>query len=357
MLADPRVIETRGLDPETRQPAEEPFSVAMARNLPLLRLSVAPKLFHEQNAGPWLYYLSLALPVVVLIVLAADRLRGVVRPYMSHERAKMFVAAMMIGLANFALFRKVGYLADHADVAAIFGAWFIGRVVGPGHVTSRSGSSGGEPGPPGWRWPHVVRATRAVVVGGILAVTLVATAAYVHPLRLLETTGITGGFGVAYDYAARAFDAYATSPPIDAYAPTGVGGDRGLLRYAYDCTQPDDRIWVLSDVYTLPYYTERRVVRHIYWSMGFQNSLEIQRRTIALLEAEPVPLIVGVGGRRPLEYLESYELLHDYVSRRYVDYFPIIEDNLSRGQVLWVLVDSERRSSGIHEPLKLPCFS
>jgi hypothetical protein len=156
--------------------------------------------------------------------------------------------------------------------------------------------------------------------------------------------------------AVRALQNYATSPPIDGYAPAGVTGDKGLLRYVYDCTRTDDRVWILSDIYSFPYYSQRRPVRHIYWSMGFQASPRMQRRTIEMLEQDEVPIIMGVGGRRPLEFLEPYDLVHEYVDKRYRERIPLVEDKLERGLVIWMLFDSRRVPSGTHKPLELPCF-
>jgi hypothetical protein len=153
----------------------------------------------------------------------------------------------------------------------------------------------------------------------------------------------------------RAFQGWNTSPPIDEYAPRGVTGDRALIRYIYECTRPDDRVWVLSDLFTWPYYTERRVVGHIYWATGIFASPDYQRKTIERVDTQEVPLIVGLGGNRPLQYFERYPIVHEYVARRYPTHYSIPGDS-GRGEVFWLLTDSRRKPTGTYQQLGLPCF-
>ena len=99
------------------------------------------------------------------------------------------------------------------------------------------------------------------------------------------------------------------------------------------------------------------MVGHLFWGMGFMASPETQRKTIELLEREPVPLVFGVGGSRPFEFLEAYPDVHAYVSKRYAQVHPILQDELSRNaKVLWLAMDSRRTPSGTYAPLGLPCF-
>ena len=336
LVSDPHVRDVSGIDRENDRPTGESWWGSLGRRVALLRLRVAPALFHTANAGVFLYYLSLVLPILVLTRLAVARLRGTVFSGMSHEAAKMFVAAVMMGVVNLALMRKLGTFADHVAAEAVLGVWLFGGVIRPVALS------------------RVTRWAAGTLACGTMVLTIIATASYVNlsavPGRL--------GFGAEFwRLNVQQFHSYATSPPIDDYAPPAALGDRALLRYLYACTRPDDRVWVTTDVYTIPYYTERRVVGHIFWGMGFLASQEQQRRTIAMLERDQVPLIVGVGGARPLQYLEPYELVHAYASKRYVEYYPILQDQLNRkGIVIWLAVDSRRKPSSTYTRLGLPCF-
>ena len=138
-----------------------------------------------------------------------------------------------------------------------------------------------------------------------------------------------------------------------------------MIRYIYDCTRPDDRVWVLSDLFTFPYHTERRVVGHIYWKAGLLTSPEYQRKTIETVEKDEVPIIIGLGDAPgPLDYLKPYPLVHQYVAQRYTSHYAIPADRGS--STFWLLMDSRRTPTGTYElfagprgtgePFVLPCF-
>ena len=138
------------------------------------------------------------------------------------------------------------------------------------------------------------------------------------------------------------FESYSTTPPIDGIAPRGTTGDRGLIRYVYECTRPDDRVWLLTDLFTFPYYSERRVVGHIYWVAGLLSDPEHQRQTIAKVDTQEVPLILSAGGQRATSYLDSYPLVREYVEQRYTTHYTIQQEDAAQGEVFWLLTDSRR---------------
>jgi hypothetical protein len=151
---------------------------------------------------------------------------------------------------------------------------------------------------------------------------------------------------------------YSASPPIDWAAPRGSRDDRGIMRYLYECTKPEDRIWELVATFPLPYYAERRAVQHLHWPYGFRNSPEHQRQTLAWLDHQSVPVLYAPESQRPLQWLEQHPLVHEYVSQRYVDASsPKLQENAERQTPpTWVLVDRHRTPTGVYEPLDLPCF-
>lgn len=338
VVEDPRVYDTGLIYRDTYRPMEESWLVRVQRSVPLFRVSIAPRYWHPVNGAVWLHYVSFALPFIILIMLGMDRLRGRSREGMPNAAAKMFAGALMMAVANQALLRKAGNFAEHADVAAVLGAFVIGSALGQKRLRSLAGA---------------LSAAAAVIV---LLVSAFAAITFVSPLKALETAGFNDGWRGARDKAVRSFKGYATSPPIDEYAPPGRTGDRGLLRYIYECTRPDDRIWLLTENFTVAYYTERRVVGHIYWNMSFMASPEYQRRTIERVDKEKVPFIMSFGGTRPLEYLEAYDLVHDYASRRYTTRYAVPEDNVERGLSIWLLTDGRRQPTGTYELFGLPCF-
>jgi hypothetical protein len=256
---------------------------------------------------------------------------------MPHAPEKMFAAAVMMVVAHYALLRRDGYFADHVAVAVILAGCLWG------HAFAR---------PPGE--PRRRRAIPAMAAAMILLFATYATVTYASPLALASTLGIgEGGF---WHMSAELFRKYNASPAIDGYAPAGSTGDRGLIRYVYECTRPGDRIWVLSDLFTFPYYAERSVVGHIYWQAGLAANPDFERRMIAKVDAAEVPIVLALGGKGPLDYLNAYPLVQRYVAQRYPTHIAVPDENAQREQVFWLLTDSRRKPSGTYDLLGLPCF-
>lgn len=328
IVEDPRVYDTGLIDRDTYRPLEEPWFRGVQRSTPLFRIRVAPRYLHAQNAGAVLHYISVALPWIILLMLAADRVRGRRTSPMVSGPEKMFAAAVMMAIAYFALLRREGYFADHAAATAILGA----RVSAGAFAGSRVSRTLG---------------------GGVLILSLFAALSYANvPGSIARMdTGLRG----IWDEEIRAFQAYTASPPIDAYAPRGTTGDRGLIRYVYECTRPDDRVWLLTDLFTFPYYAERRVVGHIYWQAGLLTTPAYQRKTIESVDNGEVPLIMALGGERPMQFLEAYPLVHRYVAQRYTTHYSVPQES-GQGGVFWILTDSRRQPTGSYELFGLPCF-
>ena len=339
IVNDGYVYDTAMIDRSTYRLKEESWVARVQRSHPLFRISIAPRYWHPYNTGIALYYMSFALPYVMFVVLIADAARGRRRGQMLNAPEKMFAAAALMAVAHIGLLRRMGYFADHAAVAAVLGACVFG------HAFS---------GPGGLR--PAARMFSKIVAGVVLLCVTFATLTYATPLDVASRAGMDEGVRNVWDKSVRAFRSLSTSPPIDDYAPPDARGDRALIRYIYECTRPDDRIWLLSDLFTFPYYTERRVVGHIYWMNGLLTTPEYERRTIERVDQEEVPIVLSVGARRPLEFLEAYPLVHQYVAQRYTSQYAIPEDKVQRGHLFWLLTDSRRTPTGTYERLGLPCF-
>ena len=255
---------------------------------------------------------------------------------MPREAQKMFALAVLMAVANFALLRKMGYFPDHFDAAAIMAAWLLGRALRAK-----------------WRRPAgaAVRVIALVMVG----VSTVAASAYVDLPSFVDKYGLDRPVSTYPEMIAEKFRSFASSPPIDHYAPKDSIGDRAIVRYLFECTQPEDRIFVTSDIYTVPYYTQRRAVGHVFWANGFMANPDFERRMIDLMERDPVPFLFGVGGERALDNLNSYPQVREYVAKRYTEHHAVLQDSLA-GRVFWLLVDSRRTPTSRYEKLGLPCF-
>jgi hypothetical protein len=336
LIADARILDTGGLDRDAGRVNDDSWLAAQRRTYPWLRVTLFPALLHQENAGVWIYYVSYGLPFAVLATLFVDRLRARAAPAGVVDERKMFVAAVLMAVANLALLRKMGYFADHFDVAMVMAAWLLGRAfVG--------------------RWRTAAAATAGTAAVVLLGVTTLSAVAYSDLPRVVQRAGLNQPPARLWQANVDRVKALSVSPPIDGYAPADSTGDKGLIRYLYDCTRADDRIWITTDAYAVPYYTERRVVGHIWWANGFMSSPASQRQTIDLLEREQVPIILGLNGDSGLEHLAQYDLLREYVAKRYTREIKVLQDNGS-GRAIWLLIDGRRVPSGTNERLGLPCF-
>ena len=337
IVEDPHIADTGLIERDTFQPMEEPWMIGVQRAIPLLRIGIAPRYWHTQNAGITLHFLSLALPYLMLIVLAVDWFRGRRREFMPNAPEKMFAAAVMMAVAHYALLRRDGYFADHVAVAVILGGCLWG------HAFARSTGE-----------PRRSLILPALAAAALLFIATYSTVTYASPLAVAATLGLgEGGF---WKTSAELFRRYNASPAIDGYAPAGSTGDRGLIRYVYECTRPGDRIWVLSDLFTFPYYAQRSVVGHIYWQAGLAANPEFERRMIDKVDKAEVPIVLALGGKGPLDYLQAYPLVQQYVAERYTTHYAVPDENLQREQVFWLLTDKRRKQTGTYELLGLPCF-
>ena len=312
-------------------------------------------MFHGGNAGPFLYYLIWALLPVTLLVLAMNWPGSGSPLHQRRDALKILTTVVFVGVVNVALVRSLGYMADHANIAGVLGAWLAAQGLtrhATENVRSRESTRAGGSARP---WAKIIGLGRPVLVVALLVVTAVATVAYASPTRLLRSAGLGGGIRGMLEKEERLFARRATSPPIDSYATVDATGDKAVIRYLYACTRPEDRLWLLTDLFTVPYNVERRFVRHIYWMMGFRASPEDQTEVLAWLQGKSVPIIVARGRRRPLEYLEAYDRIYEYASEKYVLVTSIFEP----GKLVWgfwLLVDRARIPSGTYERLDLPCF-
>lgn len=339
IVDDGHVYDTGMIDRTLYRPMEESWVARMQRSNPLFRIRIAPRYVRSYNAGIALYYVSFALPYALFIMLIADAVRGVRRGRMPNAPEKIFAAAVMMAVVHVALLRRMGYFADHVAVAAVMGACLFG------HAFSRPGAA-----------PPQARIFSKVAACVILLFVTFATLTYATPVDVASRAGMDQGVRNVWDKSVRAFRSLSVSPPIDEYAPRDARGDKALIRYIYECTRPDDLLWLISDLFTFPYYTERRVVGHIHWMNGLLMTPAYERRTIETVDKQEVPIVLSVGARRPLEYLEPYPLLHEYVAKRYTSQYAIPEDKTQRGGLFWLLTDGRRKPTGTYELLGLPCF-
>ncbi|MBI4886836.1 MAG: hypothetical protein HY824_07065 [Acidobacteria bacterium] len=338
IVEDPAAGDTGLIDRTRFRPAEESWIIDAQRAVPLFRLSIAPRYWHADNAAAALHYLSRAVPFALLLLLVVSWSRGYAGAFMPEASAKTFTTAVLAAVAFTALVRRVGYFMDHTALATIAGACLVGHAL---HAHRQ-------------RAPWPVRLLSGATAAVFVLVWVCGALTYARSTTSLKVMN-DNWRGLWWRRSVLQFQAYSVAPPIDTYAPHDRVGGTSLIRYVYECTTPDDRVWVMTDMFNFPYYTERRIVGHLYWDAGFLSSPEHQRRTLAMVERDPVPIIISSGRTDPMEHFKQYPLVYDYVARRYTRRY-VIQAARTGLPDFYVLADNRRTPSGTYGDFGLPCF-
>jgi hypothetical protein len=337
LVADRRVGATVGLNRALGRVLDESWLDAQRRAYPWLRIELLPRWITRANVTAWNYWVMVVSPFLVLTVLALDRWRSRPGPVLFDAR-KMLAAAVLVTMVNLFLLKRLGYVADHFNIGIVMVVWLLAR-----------GASGR-----GLR--ELVRSPIGAV-SVVFVMTLAVSAGVSADLPgAAARNRLTGTLPDLWRFSAQKFDAFATSPPIDAFALADDTGDRAVVRYLHECTRPDDRLLLLTDSYAVPYYAERPIVGHIFWEWGFMSSSPVfQRQTIEVLEQGRVPVVISLSGDQALDALKWYPELRDYVSRHYTRTFSLPQEGNPSSRI-WVLTDSRRMPTGRYDRLQLPCF-
>jgi hypothetical protein len=345
---DPLVEDTAGFDRSTFQ--QDQGSIV-----------IAPGLRHDGNAEAWLYYATVSLPPLCLLILGLKRL-GVLSwtPAMPHESPKMATAAVYGLVLHQALIRGSldSRLADVSTPTAVLAAWVMGQVFvhGPGRVAwNRLGALRHPRG----GWIHQTFSALPSLCGTFVAATLVgltmwSAMTFGRFVPRLYQTGITQGPIQVVERAREVVDELGPAS-LDWWAPEGSLGLESLTRYVRYCTRADDRL-MLTWLEPRPYFFSGRLfsggmfVYHQGW-LSFEDD---QRLTVERLRSQSVPIVIAQVDS--LEAFASrYRVVHAYIEDGYES---VAESTFGgSGPKYRVLVDASRAPSGVYEPLSLPCYA
>jgi hypothetical protein len=330
IVNDPLVLDTHGIDRQHHEIAvRELWYERLQRWVPLLRTHVLPGVFTRQNGLAWFYYVTVALPFIALVFLAAAGVRGTV------ARPEAAVVAMAILLSVIVVQTLVrgspdSRMADVSSPTAVLGAWIASRIV------PRRGV----------RWRPVGVAT-AVAVFGISAWSVGTEG---RAGDALMTSGMLRGpesIAWQWDRVTERLKAR----PISIWERTD-NGVRALGRYVFECTNPADRILVTWFAPEIFFYSERGFAGgQVYLRARWHASESDQRLTIARMQQERVPLVL-VREDVSYEYQYGFPLVYEHVQRHYARATPA--SNLIDGYQVWV--DRQLTPTGTYEPLGLPCY-
>jgi hypothetical protein len=141
--------------------------------------------------------------------------------------------------------------------------------------------------------------------------------------------------------------------PIETWGEDETGY-RGLTRYAFACTRPDDRLlvtWFEPNIY---FYAERNFAGgRVFFDGGWHDSIRDQQFTVDRLRRQRVP-IVFVRDQFELMFRKYFPLVAQHVDRNYVKAEPGANADQVAGYQVWV--EKSRTPVRTYERLGLPCF-
>jgi hypothetical protein len=227
---------------------------------------------NEDNAEAWLYYVFLSLPMLVVGAAAWQFARGV--PERDERAAALVALSVMTVLLWYSFLRGNigGRLGDMGPPVAVLAAYLLSA------ATAR-----GRP------WPRTV--TVGSLASVILAVTVVATWQLASVASELRTARLYR-LGDAFERTRAASQDLAAMPR--SLRESQAGDVMQAADYLHRCTRPTDRVIAMGYYPDVVAFSERLFaggrVTYVY---GFYDRESYARETIAKLESQSVPIIVG----------------------------------------------------------------
>lgn len=344
LIRHPDVAWVRGVDALTYRPVESPTVFTLRNWLASHSLILFPGRLQPSGSVNALYTILMLTPVAVLLLLLVGRLTR------SHEVGvrevqRMVAAAILVLAAHYGLLRTAGRVLDLMPLDAVMIGWLV--------VRFRWITSGLPVASRGLSW------AASIAAAALVAVVCLTAWDVAEANDLLRRSELKEGPAAAARRAAELWRYHTTRPPIDVFSPPGTTTERTLVRYLHECTEPDDRIWEPTSNFATPYYADRGVVEHQWWSSNFRRQPEQQEQTLRWLQRQQVPIVITVGTGSAAEVFRSHHLIYAYLQREYVD----VTSEAARasvyteGRSLEVLVRRDRRPVRLYEGLELPCFT
>jgi hypothetical protein len=195
------------------------------------------------------------------------------------------------------------------------------------------------------------------LVIGVPIVLLLATAGLASAMsevpRELETSGLSDSWDRTITKYRSVRDELAGLPP----AVWRQGQDAGILaasRYLAECTRPDDRVLTIGPIHEVPVYARRTFAGgQAMFKLSLYTSDADQRRALAVLGNESVPVVIADTEDFEEGFAEDYPLVAAHVARQYRAAGTISVEGEPR---IDVLVATNRRPAGTDDVSGLPCF-
>ena len=300
----------------------------------------------RDNRVAWVYYLELAVPILVLAVLAASR--DGFFPDWPRAVPKMGVVAVLGLLLNAGFLRSplVARLADPSVPHAILLAWLV--VALPRTLIFRAS----------WRdalqgWLGPLRA--AVVAVSMLLLFVLGSVLTIRLNDRLDDAYLVNGAGEAVGRVQAISGALR-----DQWNPSTWAGRPGqsqlmdLAHYLNACTRPTGRVFVQSYIPQVLGLAQRGFAAgHADLRPGFFETDEAQALALTRLRNQDVPVVLLATGASLANFRESFPGLTAYFDTQYhVAGTHTFDDRHG----ITLLVNNDARETGRFPPLDWPCL-
>jgi hypothetical protein len=273
------------------------------------------------------FWLMLAVAIVVLVLRSRDT--ASLGP---GDRATACGLLAMAALANHFLLRGSlsQRLGDAVIPVAALAAWSI--VVASGLSTS------------------AMRRLAIVVPTAMLVFMLTAAASYGGVVRRLDESGLAESWGRTASRFAEVRSNLQRLPPVDWSEFRNDSSLPQAARYVAECTSPDDYLMVAAEAPEIYVFAHRRFAGgQGALSMGLYTSQDDQRRALAKLAGQSVPIVLADASRYQSEFIWTYPLLARHIDEHYR------QAGIIDGRFL-VFVEASRPPRRVDPYSGLPCF-
>jgi hypothetical protein len=292
-------------------------------------------LSEEGNAVAWLYDVSIAIPIVALLVLiGAPRARSLDTRQTRAVIASLAVLALI--LDRFFLRNNFGArFGDLGAPLAILAAWLPSRF------------QDGAPWLRGLVW------TTAALV---LVPTMMALATTGSVWHELDTTGLGDSVKkIGRRLAAVTTELRALPPPVSSSAGAPAEPEPNAAEYVRLCTAPADRVLVVADAPEILAIAGRSFAGgQPTFRPGFYTLESDQQLTLARMRRESVPVVLLDDERSySSHFVPQFRLIHDHVMASYerAGVLPA-----PAGPPVQVFTLRGRAAAGHYRMTGLPCF-
>ena len=282
------------------------------------------------NAMAWLYYTTVLVPVVALVVLLLRWRRGRLDP---AEGITIATATVVCLIIHQTLMRGSpdSRLPDVAGPTFVLAAWVTATV-----VRAAQGRT---------------RLVAGVAVSLLWLATLWSATTFGETGERLIASGVPAGRAAVAERFQQVSQ-WMHMRPIDYYAPPGSAGVPGLTRYVLECTRPGDRILAGSFEPQFFFFAERAFAGGLpLLKGGWHQSREAQQLAVERLRRQRVPIVV-INVATEAE-VRGFSIVYQYIQDNYREAW---RGNFEGGPDYAILVKRDLPARRTYPSYGLPCY-